>query len=251
MLSSIPVGIQYSLLFSSPLRLFAHLHRELYGNDEAAIHRHQEDSDEDSEDTDEDEGGDGLTPALEVKILQTINSIRQRDPKIYKKDVTWFVDEEEDGEAAAVQRKAGKKKTYKDVIREQILSVAKSGKDDNGDDDSDVDDEPSRPRLVYDAEQEDIRRAFLDASKDGGDEADADGLLRLRAKGGRGTNEQVDKDIKKEVERMVATGADEKEKEADAFLKDFILGRKWADPDADQADDQNFTVGGNKAQAQD
>ncbi len=221
----------------------------------------------DSESETEDEDGEALTPALEVQILQTINSIRRKDPRIYKPEVAWFEGGGKPGggaEAAEAaddsgQVKKEKRKTYKDVVREQVLAAARDGEeavlDDGADSDSDDGDgggdgdEGTKP-MVYDAEQEAIRKAFLTAAVGEGDEGEEEeghekekreeGLLRVRRKrkGAAGPEELLEKRIAAEVEAMVQRAADPKEKEADLFLRSFILGKKWVDPQDAESDSE-------------
>jgi protein KRI1 len=194
---------------------------------------------------------------LEVQILQTINSIRRKDPRIYRPDVSWFeAGGQEEGEEGGDGGKKEKRKTYKDVVREQVLAAARDGEDAVLDDDDDADggdgdggERETKP-MVYDAEQEAIRKEFLTAAdsdeeegEDGGEKND--GLLRVRQKGRGGQQEQdvkLEKRIEEEVNAMVqaAAGGDPKEQEADLFLQQFILGKKWVDPqDADDDDSQD------------
>ncbi|GAB5031832.1 protein kri1 homolog [Nannochloropsis oceanica] len=246
----------------------------------------EEDSDASSSD-EEDEDGEALTPALEVQILQTINSIRAKDPKIYRQDVTWFAGQEEEEEEEEEGREEGnvkedRRKTYKDVIREQVLAAAKAGRDEI-DSSSDEDKEGGRKggrdggepvssrRMAYDAEQLKLRKAFLEAAveveegeeekeggmkrmkrkkgrnelegeegeegEEGGEEGlfEGSGLLTIRKRGAK-ESAIFDKQIQEEVEKMVRGAGqvggresqeEEKEREKDLFLRDFVLGKKW------------------------
>ncbi len=57
------------------------------------------DSEEESEESEsEDDEAEELTNAMELKILKTIHSIREKDPKIYHKEFTWFDEEQQDDE---------------------------------------------------------------------------------------------------------------------------------------------------------
>ncbi len=209
----------------------------------------------------EDEDGEELTPALEMQILQTINSIRAKDPKIYRQDVSWFEEgEDEDEDEDEEGGRGSKRKTYKDVVREQVLAAAEAGREVIGDSDEEEEEggggrnggEPvSSQRMAYDAEQQQLRRAFLDAGEEEDEEEEEEeegttgegfegsGLLTLRK---RKANEDaaLDRQIAAEVEKMVKTGNKKggKEDEADLFLRDFILGKKWKEQEEEDENDE-------------
>jgi protein KRI1 len=130
------------------------------------------DSDSDSESETEDEDADMLSTTLDLKIIQTINSLRKRDPKIYDKSTVFF----EEAPTDIPNKKdtsVVKKKKFKDIVREQILEAHS---DDDGIEESStrgVRETSTRNTLVYDAEQERIRKAFLkSASQIGNRESD-------------------------------------------------------------------------------
>jgi protein KRI1 len=152
--------------------------------------------------------------------------------------VQWFEGRDEgEGEGEKKGRRE-KRATYKDVVRQQALA-AESGKDlveESSESEGEGEEGERRPRYMYDEEQEAIRRAFLDAAGEGGDEEGAEedeGLLKKRKRDTGKGDDGLESEIVSEVERMAKLG-DEKEREADAFLRDFILKKKWIDPDASE-----------------
>jgi protein KRI1 len=269
----------------------------------------------------EDEEGEELTPAMEVQILRTINSIRERDPKIYQHDMKWFSNgEDEEAEGKEGRRKGERPKRYKDVIREQVLAAVEADKEAiESSEEEDLDKsgaggerggEPvSSQRMGYDAEQLQLRQAFLEAAageeegegaeeeeeekvekekeagrrrkkgkaggssresvkrsglgeeeeeEEKGGDFEGTGLLKLR-RGGEKEGGEVEGQIKEEVERMMKTRprgrgtgkgerggmqAEEEEEEeeirekaTDAFLKDFILGKRWREEEEEEGED--------------
>jgi hypothetical protein len=173
--------------------------------------------------------------------------------------VSWF---EGDGPAVAGAERAAKKakderKTYKDVIREQIEAadtakdVVESSSSSEGEDDGDDGAAGlKRRRLGYDAEQKQLRQVFLDMTADGeeeGEEGEDGGLLQVRKKRESLPGSKT-KAIEAELERMVKLrearrgeerhdGEEEeeaKESEADRFLRDFVLNKRWVDPDLEE-----------------
>ena len=174
-------------------------------------------SDESSSES-EDEDAVELTRGMDVKILETINAIRRKDPKIYDRDVEFF-----DAPAPRPQKaKQPKAQTYKDVARTQILAGG-----------LDEDQAPENaPSLAYDAEQRDLRKGLL-AELNGGDDGD---LFRVReAATVAPTDAAAEADEAKLRAELAAFSATETD--ADAFLADFVRQRRWAEaPSDDECD---------------
>ena len=160
-----------------------------------------EDVPDSEDDVDEDEG-EGLTAKLDRQIFDTINMIRNKDPRLYNPDTRLFSagpskegeEEENDGTAVAAtgsdtsaaaaaaaaataifddvkrKKKPARKPLARDVLTAQLVAAAEAGKSDAfGDDDEDdvagrkrFGDDGDRNPKVYDEEQAALRKAFLD-----------------------------------------------------------------------------------------
>jgi protein KRI1 len=198
-----------------------------------------DESDSQSDSETEDEDAELLSPNLNLKIVETINSIRRKDPRIYEKSVQWFdkdQNEEKSVELSTKDEQKHKKKTFKDVLRDQLLEYG-----------SDVDDENEnltskksmKINLAYDAEQRQIRDEFLklidtphqnQIDRDDNRETDQDDnneLLSLK-KSNR-PKEIHEKSLSNALQEMKQLGNDSTDAEKDAFLSDFIIGKKWID----------------------
>jgi hypothetical protein len=80
--------------------------------------------------------------------VQVIKRIRNKDPTIYKPDVAFFEGDEEEGAKKGKKKDRGEgRKTFKDVVREQVVA-AESGRDVVASSDEEGDDEP-RGRCVF------------------------------------------------------------------------------------------------------
>ena len=144
----------------------------------------------DSEDAEsEDDDAELLTTSLDLQIVKTINSIRKKDPKIYEKNNVWFEgadddeedDDDEDGEDdRGKDDESGKKpKRYKDVLREQLLSKGADIED------SDVhgqrnNETKKKNKLIYDHEQEKMRKEFLQTIADNDSDAASSDEMTLQ-----------------------------------------------------------------------
>jgi len=224
-----------------------------------SLQREVEEDEEDSDASSEDENADAMTPALDLQIIKTINSIRRKDPEIYKTEKQWFEERDDDDEDESEEEDGntgGKKVRYKDVVRQQLVEDAtKKGE--------------KVERMVYDGEQHALRRAFLEAAggsddQAGGDEnagsgsdsgSDDDGgglMVKKRKSASEHKQEEVSREIAEALGEMQqlkgkeATKKEEQEKKEnrDRFLAEYITQKRWLDVeeaaggDDDEEDDE-------------
>ena len=202
-----------------------------------------DDDDDSSSDESEDEDGELLTADMDVKIIKTLRALKSKDEGIYDQNVTFFdPDDENDDEEEVEKEDKVKKMRYKDVVREHILEEMEA--DESGT--QLKDDLPKRGNergLAYDKEQQDIRRAFLESTRDGdGDDnsdEDEDNWLKPKAKSNQSNQDQAQ--LQKLWEEEFATQEEEETsssklidpkgevQDPDKFLLDFMTHRKWVD----------------------
>lgn len=130
----------------------------------------------DSESETEDDDAEMLSMELDLKIIRTINSLRKKDPSIYDNTTRWF-EAETATEASPEMPKGAKKKRFKDVAREQLLSTG-------GDEEEVVSKYAGRSgAIAYDDEQRQLRKAFLQSANDSlvDEETEASGILAVKA----------------------------------------------------------------------
>ena len=200
--------------------------------------------DEDSSES-EDEEGDILNAHLELKILDTINSLRRKDPKIYDNSTKFFDpdhDEEDDGNDSAGsvdEEKVGKeskskKKTYKTVLREQLLQDGAEG-DDEGNEMNAVQRGKAlrKSNIAYDDEQRGLRDSIIrdlhggvDSQDDNDNESDDNGLV-LKKRTSEDEDEE-DRRMKEALKEMNDLGDASTSKE-DRFLTDYLANKRWKD----------------------
>lgn len=132
----------------------------------------------DSESETEDDDAEMLSMELDLKIIRTINSLRKKDPSIYDNTTRWF-EAETATEASPEMPKGAKKKRFKDVAREQLLSTG-------GDEEEVVSKYAGRSvAIAYDDEQRQLRKAFLQSANENDslvdEETEASGILAVKA----------------------------------------------------------------------
>jgi len=136
------------------------------------------DDSDDSESETEDEDAEMLSTELDLKIIQTINSLRKKDPSIYDSNTRWFETETE--ASPVLPNDAKKKKRFKDIAREQLLSTGEEVESSQ----YAPSNAPGRSgAIAYDEEQRQLRRAFLQSANDSliDDEAEMSGILEVKA----------------------------------------------------------------------
>ena len=211
------------------------------------------DSNSSSSSEEEDEDAVLLTDDLNYKILQTVHALRHKhqNPEIYDPNKKFF--DENDvtskdisaSDKSTGQNQKSRKKHFKDVIREQILEdMDEEELDENGGsskkETKNARSKPNASSLEYDAEQRMLRAEFLksnnDGSSDDGDESDDGDLLTLKKR-----HEFDEVEAQKHREQAEKLWDDDNPADdlvdprgevsnANAFLRDFVLNKKWIDP---------------------
>eukprot|EP00252_Welwitschia_mirabilis_P011719 TRINITY_DN2609_c0_g1_i1.p1 TRINITY_DN2609_c0_g1~~TRINITY_DN2609_c0_g1_i1.p1 ORF type:complete len:702 (-),score=222.67 TRINITY_DN2609_c0_g1_i1:327-2432(-) len=227
--------------------------RLLHNKKRAALHRLQElkkqgklvdDSDESEEDDeDEDEDEEGLIPrTTELRFYETLSKIKQKDPSIYQKDVKLFDEiekDEEEGMGESEEKKKedknnAKKAIYlKDVVAKQLLE--------DGPDFEEKDLKKVNHPKTYVEEQDELKRAFLQASAADDDD---EGLISVKKKSAEEIRKEKEEELEaiKEAEQRAKDadiaqrlnqyfGRDDDLDENERFLKNYLLNKGWIDRD--------------------
>eukprot|EP00300_Choanocystis_sp_HF-7_P003725 c12840_g1_i1.p1 GENE.c12840_g1_i1~~c12840_g1_i1.p1 ORF type:complete len:604 (+),score=187.91 c12840_g1_i1:22-1812(+) len=194
----------------------------------------EEESDASSSTT-EDEDAMLLTPQVDAKIHETLARLRRKDPTLYQQTEVF---KDEDFEQPKPKQKAAKPMYLSDYERELLLEKG-------GIVDSDEETAPPKVKSLAD-EQEELKRAFLEAATDSdsdkaGDKhnkGDDDGglVFKKRAK----TAEQLREDEMAFKEFRAKRGQYLEEyfgdssnlNDEDKFLKDYLENQRWLDADA-------------------
>ena len=172
-------------------------------------------SSSDSESSDDD-GAAALTPRVEADVLKTMAAIRRRDAAVYDGTTAFFAD------APRARARAGAAEgaatTFKDLARARLAA---------GDVGADAGAGGAAPRHphAYDAERRALRQAMVEA---GAGDADECALFHPKRAGGGGADDRAP--VRAALDELRAAPAGDTLQ--DAFLADFVAGRRWAAPDA-------------------
>jgi len=221
--------------------------------------------------------GSTLQSALDDRFLETLLKIRRRDPSIYQAGAKLLggsdeEDEEEDERAAQKQKSGGAKKPVflREVQAKQLLERANGDAAGESSSDEDVDEAAAAAARgpTYAEEQEQAKREFLAAVD--GDEPPEDGLL-VRKKGAPRAVTAMPKDESRAkvcscapvharhqaqcidsvplcawlqlVSTIFEAPAPDQDASADAFLKDFLLNKRWIPRHGEGAGDEDDGAG--------
>uniref|UniRef100_A0A1B6IVV0 Protein KRI1 homolog n=1 Tax=Homalodisca liturata TaxID=320908 RepID=A0A1B6IVV0_9HEMI len=189
--------------------------------------------------SEDDEDGWMLTEEVEKNFYDTLSKIKNRDPKIYEKDVEFFKDIQKP-EYVKKNSKA-KPLTLQDYERKMIIEKgAEWSEEDSETDDKNIDHlEPT-----YVQEQEDLKKSFkavINSSSEDDEESDWAGFLKKREKAAaeKATEEEDFKEWLKEQESRPETEIETEPlqdywsnpelNKDDQFLRDYILNKKFLD----------------------
>ncbi|KAM0456047.1 hypothetical protein ACHAPV_007597 [Trichoderma viride] len=186
---------------------------------EEKLKREGEDGDSSSSDEDEDEDGFLATEDLDAQISATLQAIRNKDPRVYDKDITFYAPDDENADAADKEKKE-KPVFLRDYQREKILRG----------DVGDSDDEEDAPK-TYQQEQDAIKKSLLseiDAAKveeDSDSDEDDDGFIKRKAPA------QTDKNglhpSRAKAVKLSEVDVDNANRDPETFLSNFMAARAW------------------------
>ncbi|CAH0028889.1 unnamed protein product [Clonostachys rhizophaga] len=206
------------------------LHRleEKYKKDASRKNANDED-DESSTDESEDEDGFLATEDLDAQISATLQAIKNKDPRVYDKDVTFY--KEGDANAAPKKEKKEKPVYLKDYHREKFM---------RGDVGADDDDEEAAP-ATFAQEQDELKKSIVsemhnaDAENEGSD-SDGDDFMK-RKEPAKVDNSGVHPARAKKVKKQKAKDLDVEgaDRDPETFLSNFLSARAWLPGDDGEA----------------
>ena len=225
--------------------------------------------DDSSSSESEDEEGELLTPHLDVQIAKTLKALRRKDESVYDKNATFYAkrndsgDDDDGDDNEGSDNKKMKRKTYKDVVREQILEQMDD--EDGTANDKEKGADGAAGDLAYDEEQRDIRRAFLESTrdnvKDESSDDDDENWIKPKTKSKTLSGDDHDADDhearklwEQELQDTAAATASTASglvdphgevQDGDQFLMEFMTHKKWLENGAnkfstDKDDDQSL-----------
>ncbi|TYH07880.1 hypothetical protein ES288_A08G270000v1 [Gossypium darwinii] len=194
---------------------------------------HVEESDEESSDDDDDDDDEvDFTDqiAKDEDFFKALLRVRSRDPKLKEKDVKLFEsdDDDESGKSDQEESEQGKKKDKKSMYLKDVFAkqLIEEGPDF---DEQDASVKTKKKVKTYDEEQEEIKKALLDATEEIENEDDGD-FLRVKEKKGKddeGKEGLNHGEFSKKLEEYF--GEDAEIDENSKFLKEFFKNKMWID----------------------
>ena len=203
-----------------------------------------EDDESDSSSETEDEDAEALNPQLEKDWLRTLSLLKNKDPKIYQNDFSFYSKNNDTTERS--KNKKVKPIYPKDYERKVILEKDGAISSESDEDEN----EAITKNPSYYEEQDAIRKSFLTADQNASDESDSETLLSHRKKT-REEKEYEDEEYlkwlkghKDEIEDGDQVGielkplknywSDPKLDSGEKYLRDFILNKNYIEKDPDR-----------------
>ncbi|XP_021898887.1 protein kri1, partial [Carica papaya] len=187
-----------------------------------------EESDDESEESESEEDNNRtiMSKQKDLEFFSALIKVRNQDPSLKKKDIKLFESDESEGESENeeddAKREKGKKKAMylKDVVAKHLIEEGPEFKDEeehlNG---------KEERKKTYDEEQEELRKAFLDAAEVAEDNDQSD-FLTLKANHQKFDDGDNQAFVNKLDEYF---GRDGELDESNVFLKEFFMNKMWVD----------------------
>ncbi|OMO52736.1 KRR1 interacting protein 1 [Corchorus capsularis] len=195
------------------------------------VEESDDESDEESSSSDEEEEEEDFDDQTTLSkkdedFFKALIRVRNRDPRLKEKDVKLF---ESDDDESSKQEEETEQKEMKDKKAVYLKDVVAKHLIEEGPDFQDQDAIVDQKMKVksYGEEQEEIKKAFLDAAQEVDDEEDGD-FLRVKEKKGNDEEEKEDigdGEFSQKLEEYF--GEDEKVDENTKFLKEFFKNKMW------------------------
>ncbi|KAF5635499.1 KRI1-like protein [Fusarium sp. NRRL 25303] len=180
------------------------------------------DDDDESSSSDEEEDEDGFlaTEDLDAQISATLQAIRNKDPKVYDKEVTFY--KPDDPTATATEKEKKEKPVYlKDYHRERYM------RGDTGAEDADED-----VPMTYNQEQDVLKNSIVAemhaAANDNSDDEDGGFMKRKEADKADSNGVHPSRKAAMAITEVDVANAD---KNPETFLSNFMSARAWVPPD--------------------
>lgn len=195
----------------------------------------------------EDEDGRLLTDRLDLDIMKMINALRSKDAKIYDPNTRFF--EQQQGESSdssspvdkldEPRPKRSKQKRYKDILREQVLEkIERENELSEEDDDEHQSEVEKAARFAYDAQQHEIRQAFLDSTKHVDSDEGSENLITMKQRHNLDEDsDQARQELLEQIQKLEdSMGKAEKSefidprgevKDGEKFLLDYFKKKTW------------------------
>lgn len=187
-----------------------------------------EDSEESSSSDDDDDDVVSVhSKKKDLEFFEALIKVRKQDPILKSKDVKLFdmESDSDDGEGGGGNKGEEKKKAMylKDVVAKHLIEEGPefSDKEEKSD--------RNRKKLTYDKEQEEIRKAFLEAVEGNEVDENEDDLLKVKEKNEGNEDESDDGEFHKKLDEYFGGSRSGELDENASFLKEYFMNKMWID----------------------
>ncbi|TXG48825.1 hypothetical protein EZV62_024700 [Acer yangbiense] len=192
-------------------------------------------SDDESSEAEED-NNEIIGSKGDLKFINALLLVKKQDPSLKEKDVKLFEsesdgsedEEEESGNVGGkrVEKKKKKAMYLKDVMAKHLIEEGPEFKEEKEEELG----EKNKRKQSYTEEQEEMRKAFLDAIKEAEGNEEEDGFLKEKRRENNDEEDVEDDDNEEFVKKLDEYfGGDGELDEKKMFLKEFFKNKMWMD----------------------
>jgi protein KRI1 len=198
------------------------------------------DSDSSSDDETEDEAGLLITEDLDKEISATLQAIKNKDPRIYDKNATFYKPFDPEKDIATAEKK-DKPVTIRDYHRERYLAGDVGAEDDAAD----------KPK-TYVQEQEELKKSIVSefhaaAADDSEEWSDDEAFIKKKEKPQEQLNADGVHPSRQAAVKITEVDVKEADKDPEGYLQKFMASKAWAPAegsnwqafDSDEDDEQD------------
>jgi len=179
---------------------------EKYGKGKA-LQDPADDSEDSEEGVDEDDAAELLDEALDEEVNATLQALRAKDPRIYNKEVKFYHEADEDGDA------------MDGVEKEQSMTLRQFHTKNLLEGNFDPEDDEDAPPKTYAQEQEEVRQNLVKEMHAAAEEdGEADDFLVAKPKPASKKKDRV---------KITAEDVEQADKDPETFLSNFMASRAW------------------------
>ncbi|KAF2721709.1 Krr1-domain-containing protein [Polychaeton citri CBS 116435] len=198
------------------------LEEKLKPNRKRSVNDSEDEDSDESTDESEDDNADLATKALDSEIFATLAAIKNKDPKVYDKNVKFYKDWENEASNSTAKEKKEKPMYLQDYHRQQLMAGITDEEDDA----------QKLPPMTHEQEQAALRRQMVGemhaAQNDQQEESSDDEMFKVKSRPKHSDIPDPESKLNPARARQI-TNQDvlNADKDPENYLSNFMVSRAW------------------------